>query len=332
VLTEPRDLERPRLKALLERHWGLRDPQLEYLPVGFGSHHWKAVDSRGEPRFVTVDDLRAGFQAGPDTDATFTALDRAYRTAAWLRGELGLEFVVAPFHDAEGAVIRRIDERYAVTVLPLIAGESGACGRYESADERRRMGTILGRLHAASERVPAGLPRREDFALPSRAALDEALRDLDRSWTSGPFAEPTRRLLQANARDLERRVREYDRLAADVHASSAAWVVTHGEPHRSNVIRAAKGALYLVDWDTTLIAPRERDLRMLFDGDLIGWDEYVAVVGDATLNPQAIELYGRWWDLAETGIFVDLFRRQHERTEQTIASWETLTNILSGAA
>ena len=329
MLTEPEDFDRAELEAVLERHWWLREPQLEYLPVGFGSHHWRAVDSRGAQRFVTVDDLQAGFQAGPDSDAAFAALDRAFRTAAWLRDEAKLDFVVAPLHDHDGVIIRRLDDRYAVTLLPLIVGESNTWGPYESADDRRRMGGVLGRLHAVTEDVPAGLPRRDDFAVPSRAALAEALDDLDRRWASGPFAEPARQLLQANADEIERRLEEYDELAAEVRESSDRWVITHGEPHRANIIRDPRGGVHLVDWDTTLIAPRERDLRMVLDEDLTGWDEYLAAAGHATLNPQAMELYRRWWDLADIALFVDVLRREHDRTEDTAASWENLTKILA---
>jgi spectinomycin phosphotransferase len=328
VLTEPGNLDGAQLKALLERHWRLREPRLEYLPVGFGSHHWSAVDSSGTRRFVTVDDLEAGHQIGPDADAAFAALDRAFRTAALLRDEAGLEFVVAPLPDEEGVVVRRLDDRYAVTVLPLIVGDTSTWGPYESAEDRRRMGRVLGRLHAASELVPADLPRREDFAIPSRPALVDALHELDRPWTSGLFAEPTRRLLESAAPGLERRLREYDDLAAGVRSSPEAWVITHGEPHRANVIRDSRGGVRLVDWDTTLVAPRERDLRMVLDEHLTGWDEYLAAGSGAGLSRQALELYGRWWELADICVFVDLFRRRHERTEQTIASWESLAKAM----
>jgi spectinomycin phosphotransferase len=330
VLTEPDDLDRSELRALLERHWGLGGAQLEYMPVGFGSHHWRAVDSDGVWWFVTADDLRAGFQAGQDTDAAFAALDRAYRTASWLHDEAELEFVVAPLRDAEGIVVRRLSDRYAVTVSPFVVGESSAWGPYESADDRRDMGAILGRLHAATEHVPADLPRRDDLRVPARAAFVEALEDLDRRWASGPYAEPVRRLLQANAADLERRLQEYDDLAVQVRESSEKWVVTHGEPHRANVIRDLQGGVRLVDWDTTLIAPRERDLRMVLDDDLTGWDDYVAAAGQATLNLQAIELYRRWWELADVTTFVDVFRREHARTEDAAKSWKVLSENLSG--
>ena len=158
----------------------------------------------------------------------------------------------------------------------------------------------------------------------------EALEDLDRPWASGPYAEPVRRLLQANAGDLERRLQDYDDLALQVRESSEPWVVTHGEPHRANVIRDPQGGVRLVDWDTTLIAPRERDLRVVLDDDLTGWDDYVAAAGPATLNRQAIELYRSWWELADVTTFVDVFRREHARTDGTAKSWKVLSENLSG--
>jgi spectinomycin phosphotransferase len=84
-----------------------------------------------------------------------------------------------------------------------------------------------------------------------------------------------------------------------------------------------------VDWDTTLIAPRERDLRMVLDRELTGWDEYVAVAGAVSLNQEAIQLYDRWWDLTDIAIFIALFRRPHTRTDDTIASWENLVACLT---
>jgi spectinomycin phosphotransferase len=327
VYTEPRDLARSELRAVLERNWGLQDVELEYLPVGFGSHHWLAVGPDGARRFVTADDLEAEFQPGPDADAAFAALERAFRTAAALRADARLDFVVAPLADGEGKVIRRLGARYTVTVSPFVEGESGAHGSYESLDEHRAMGRILGRLHAATARIPAGLPRTEDFELPSRAALQKALQELDRPWTSGPFGEPARRLLRGGVSEIERRLGEYDALTTEARATSASWVLTHGEPHSANVIRE-DGRLRLVDWDTTLIAPRERDLRMVLDDDGTGWDEYVGAFGSASLNERILRLYELWWVLAEICMYTRQFRRPHERTEDTLVAWNALQSYV----
>ena len=329
MLNPPTDLDLDALVRVLGQ-WGLSETRLEYLPVGFGSHHWSARSGGGQRFFVTVDDLEAPFQAGDNADAAFAALARAYRTAAALRDDAGLEFVLAPLWDGEGTIIQRLDERYAASVAPFVDGPSSTYGAYESNEERKQMGELLGRLHAASDGIPAGLPRRDDGSIPSRATLEQALATLEVPWNTGPLAEPARALLAERAEELDLGLRDYDALAARVRERSDSWVVTHGEPHRGNVMVDTLGGLRLVDWDTTLVAPRERDLLMVLDDRLTGWDEYIAVVGDVPLDREALELYRRWWRLADIAVFVALFRRPHEEDENTVASFEVLRRNLTG--
>jgi len=324
MLTEPSDLDRSDIRQGLERGFRIHDPELDHLPVGFGSHHWRAVDARGTRWFVTVDDLRAGFRTAADADTAFAGLGRAFSAAAALRDVAGLRFVAAPLIGRDGAVIRRLTERYAMTVSPFIDGASAPFAPYERPEERTIMGAMLGRLHAATPRIPGGLARREDFAVPARAELVDALHDLDRPWDGGPFAEPARELLRARADGLELRLREYDELAAAVRAHSGAWVITHGEPHRGNVVRDNEGGMHLVDWDTTLTAPRERDLHFVLDDDLTGLEAYRDAAGGDALDHDALRLYRSWWDLADIAVFVAEFRRPHRLTADTAKGWDVL--------
>ena len=320
MLTPPTDLDPTALDQAL-RHWGLRQPRLEYQPVGFGSHHWRAGNA-----FVTVDDLTAGFH-GDDVDSAFAALERAYRTAAALR-DGGLEFVLAPLDDDEGVQSRRIGERYTVSVAPFVDGTAGSFGPYETKEERRRLGELLGRLHDVGARVPAGLPRRDDLGIASRSALDEALADITQPWQTGPFAEPTRVLLAARADELRESLETYDALAARLRQRAGSWVVTHGEPHRGNVLIDRRGARHLIDWDTTLVAPRERDLWHVLDEELTGWEEYCAIAGDVPVDADALDLYRQRWELTDIAAFVAEFRRPHEEDENTVASFGHLRSYL----
>jgi len=328
VYSEPRDLDRAALADALERHWSIAGARLDYLPVGFGSHHWEVAGAGGTRWFVSADDLRAARHGGRDPDDVYDALDRAYRTAAALRDEAGLEFVVAPVASEGGAVLRRLDGRYAIRVEPFVDGSATEDGEFERPEDRRRMGTLLGRLHAASERVPAGLPGREDFALAGRAALEAALAKLETPWESGPFAEPARKLLRANPDQLRERLYAHDRLVERMLDEPGAWVVTHGEPHSANVMREPGGGLRLVDWDTALTAPRERDLWMTLDADMAGWEEYREVMGAVSLDERALHLYRERWALAEICAYVAEFRQPHEETEDTRASWRELGEYL----
>ena len=323
MLTPPSDLDEAAIAHALV-HWGLRAPGLEYLPVGFGSHHWRTGDT-----FVTVDDLAAGFQAGEEEDEAFAALERAYGTASALP-DVGLEFVLAPVADDEGRSIRRLTERYAVSVTPYVDGTSTSWGAYESKDERRRVAELVGRLHVAGEDVRS-LPQRDELTIPSRSVLLEALATLDAPWKSGPYADPARAALAAAADDLHRRLEAYDQDAARVLERTDSWVVTHGEPHRANLIATSEG-LRLVDWDTTRLAPRERDLWLVLDDELTGWDEYAAVVGDVSLDRETLALYRRWWGLADIAVFTADLRRPHVESEQSEANFRSLRDTLAAPA
>lgn len=324
VYSEPGDLDRSALADALRTHWGVEAVRLDHMPVGFGSHHWKAVEGGSSEWFVSCDDLdaRNGEQAA---DHVCADLDRAFRTAVALREEAGLEFVLAPVRSATGDVLHRLDRRYTIRVEPFVDGWAGTDGEFDRPEERRSAATLVGRLHGATATVPAGLPGREDFALPGRAALERALGRLDAPWEEGPFAEAARALLRDHERSVRERLGAYDRLAGRLGQEPGAWVVTHGEPHSANLIREPDGGLRLVDWDTVVVAPRERDLWMVLDRDLTGWDEYRAVAGGRVeLDHAALRLYRERWALGEICEYVARFGRPHEETEDTRAAWGEL--------
>jgi len=314
--TEPPDLDRAALARLVEREWSFRAASLEYLPVGFGSHHWKASDPVGARRFVTADRL-TNSRAGTEPAAAFAGFERAFRTAAVLRDSAGLEFVVGPLADRTGGFTHRLGD-HAVTLFPFLSAESSD-GDPSAGDQTRILG-LLGRLHAATETLPPDLAPLEDFDIPHRQTLAEALGDLDRPWTAGPLGEPARAQLRCSAETVARRLDAYDELASLVRRTSESWVVTHGEPHSGNVLRDDGGGLSLVDWDTVKVGPRERDLWIVLDPDASGWSDYLSTAGPCALDDRALHLYRSRWNLADIAEFVNVFRHAHEETADTVAA------------
>lgn len=67
------------------------------------------------------------------------------------------------------------------------------------------------------------------------------------------------------------------------------------------------GALVLVDWDTTLAAPPERDLWDLTGSDASLLNYYTAATG-TEIDHQALSLYRLWYDLAEVGGYLGWFQ------------------------
>jgi spectinomycin phosphotransferase len=286
------------LVAALAGGWGIDVASVTYLPVGAGSYHWAAVGRDGRRRFVTVDRLGDA--------AAFATLTAAFDTALALHRNAGLGFVVAPVPAAGGATVVRLADGYGLSVYPWVDGVAGDFGPHPPED-RAEVLRLLGDLHGVNP-VVAPAAARLDLVLPGRDGLDAAIRDTDRPWSGGPYAEPARHLLAANAGRIGQWLDEFDELADRVPKTG--WVVTHGEPHPGNLIREP-GGLRLVDWDTVRIAPPERDLWMLDGGG-----------GD----PLGLALFRQWWTLADVACYVDDLRRPHRDTADAVASWTCLNS------
>jgi spectinomycin phosphotransferase len=310
----PEDLDEERLRRALDE-WGIVATSLAYAPVGFGDHHWIAADDTGRKWFVTVADLN--LKGAPDPQTALRELRRAMDTAAALREDEHLDFVVAPLRSAGRETVLRLGPRYALSVFPFVDGETGDFDRPQTPHERRAVVDLLAELH--HQVAPASAPVL-DLRLPMRDLLDEAL-DGAVSWATGPFAEPARTLLFAHTTAVRRRLKEFDRLVHDLRTSGGAPVLTHGEPHPGNLIQR-DGRYLLVDWDTVGLAPPERDLWSVVESpqDL---ERYVEA-GGRTPDASALTLYRLRWDLEELSGYVDWFRAPHERSADTEEAWHEL--------
>ena len=93
----------------------------------------------------------------------------------------------------------------------------------------------------------------------------------------------------------------------------SAWlphVLCHADLHTWNVLLDRDQQLWLVDWDETVLAPRERDLMFVVEGigrDLVSSHEtacFLQGYGSAAINPLALAYYRYAWavqDMIEYG-------------------------------
>ena len=87
--------------------------------------------------------------------------------------------------------------------------------------------------------------------------------------------------------------------------------------------------LVLVDWDTLLLAPPERDLWRLAHEDGSVPRAYADATG-TTPNQWLLDLYGIRWDLGEIASFAVELRKPHEDNEDTRRALEILRSVIGG--
>jgi spectinomycin phosphotransferase len=328
VFTRPADLAEDALTEVLTDRWQFAPASLEYQPVGFGSHHWLATSADGARLFATVDDLAAKLRTADDTkDAAFVRLRSAFATALSLRTEAGLDFVVAPAIASDGQVLVRLADRYSLVVHPYIVGtQAGPDGEFINGSDRIAVLNMLIQLH----RVHVAKPRTDDLIVPHMDALRSMMSEPCHTWLGGPYAERAHELLRAHAVDLDLLLTAYDDLAGRVASREDRLVITHGEAHASNVIRTPDRGLVLVDWEAVLLAAPERDLWDMADHDESILDSYTSATG-VDIDREALTLYRLWYDLAEIGGYLSLFRGPHGQTADTNESWRNLQHFLRPA-
>ena len=311
------------LEGAIEQAWGVAIASLEYRPVGFGSHHWVAVDELGVRHFVTVDQLGPESRTGDEVSVLGLHLRRALVAATDLRS-FGCPFVVAPIPTTAESPLAQFDN-HAVTLYPLIEGEEFSFDESFDESQRDQLLELLAALHTVpltAIRAPAA----DEFVVPWLNQLDPAPQHSDANGSIGPHAASVSRLLVDNEVGIRRLVVQYEALVARHRTNPGPVVVTHGEIHPGNVMLTSKGWV-IVDWDTVLVAPPERDLWRLAHGGTSVLRAYAKATA-TTPNEDLIELYAIRWDLAEISSFAEEFRKPHEDTEDTRTSLETLQTVL----
>lgn len=321
MFAEPAGFDRDELVWALRDGWGVRVSDLRYEPVGFGTHHYRGTDRDGAGWFVNVDELAAKRWLGNDDSQVISNLEKALGTAAALR-EAGLEFVHAPLRLNQGGFVATAVDGYAVSLFNVIEGTSHPFGEFPTDAERREVLSALGRMHATTDGLPAGLPARDSLEVPQRQELFEALQN---KWETGPYAERAKLLLEGGVDVVNDLFARYDALVSTVLSTSDVWVVTHGEPHAGNVMRPKDGGIKLIDWDTVALAPRERDLWMIEPRDDQDWAAYQQT---SEADPAAIELYQLWWKLSEICGYVATFQAAHVDDANTRIAWRELQTYL----
>src|SRR5215831_16009699 len=324
MLTRPADLPEALLSDALSDGWGFQPASLSYQAVGFGSHHWLAAGPGGLKLFATVDDLSEKLRDDADTTgAVFGRLERAFESALSLRRDAGLDFVVAPLPATGGRVLRRLTDRYSLVVHPYLADcQSTQDGEFESSADRHAVLALLVWLH----RAKAARPPTDDFEIPGRAALLAAMQSTGEPWQAGPYGARSRDLLARHAADLRALLAAFDELAGRVRTRGDRMVITHGEPNAANVLKTPAG-LVLVDWESALLAPPERDLWALAESEPGLLDAYTAATG-AAIDTDALAVHRMWYDLAEISLYIRWFRSSHDDTADAAEGWQNLQYFL----
>lgn len=270
--------------ACVQAEYGLRAAQVVFLPWG--------ADARTAVYRITT----------PDETDYFLKLrkGRWEETAVTLPQFLhdhGVTQIIPPLPTQSGQLWGVLDE-YKTILYPFVPGHDA----YQvNLEERhwRELGLALKQIHTAN--VPSLIRnhlRQETYAAEGREAVKMFLTRLETEVYTDPVALELAAFLQEKRAEILDLVVRADQLAQRLQSQPQNWVVCHSDLHAGNLHIGVDGALYLVDWDEPILAPKERDLMYIGGGLLASGltpqeeeRRFYPAYGSTQLNEAALTYY-----------------------------------------
>ena len=283
-MLESPSLSEDTIAACVQDAFGLRVAQIAFLPLGadMNTAVYRALAEDGTPYFVKL--RRADF------DEVAVSLPKFLSVR-------GIEQIIPPLATRAGRLWADLDS-YKVILYPFIEGHNG----YEAALADQQwvdLGAALRRIHAAE--LPAALANlipQETYSSRWRESASASLARVEKDTWSDPVAGRLAEFLKARRAEVLDLVGRAGRLAQVLQARSPELAVCHSDIHAGNVLTVRGGALYIVDWDNPILAPKERDLMVAGGGqfgsrrapqeeELLFYRGY----GPTTVDPYALAYY-----------------------------------------
>lgn len=258
-------LEKPALPdseiiAALRADYGLNVTHLAFLPLGADSNTavYRAATSDGADYFVK---LRSG-----DFNVMTVVIPK-------LLHDQGCRQLIPPLLTRSQQLWTTL-HHYTLALFPFIAGEDGYSLPL-SAEQWRELGRVLKQLHSTAMPVEwePSIPR-ESYSAQWREAVIRFQALAERAPFADPVAAQLAALLRRQRAVIDQLISGAARYATLLHSqaesSSQQQVLCHGDIHAGNVLIGADSRLYVVDWDTLILAPKERDLMFVGGGLFAG--------------------------------------------------------------
>jgi spectinomycin phosphotransferase len=294
-MREKPDLADDVLSGWLQTSYGLRAAEIGFLPLGadWNTAVYRVVTDNGSVYFLK---LRGG------------VFDEASVAVPQLLHEQRLAPVIPPLPVRDGRLWTRM-EPFAVVLYPFVEGRDGYQVALSDVQWMELGAAVRGIQAARLPEALAGCVSRERFTPQWGEILGSFQARAERERFDEPVAAEMAALLRAESGRIGKVVARAEQLATRLRDRAPAQVLCHGDMHAGNVLVSADGALRVVDWDTLVFAPPERDLEQ---------------VGGGWGGTREAELFYRGFGAAEIDQEALAYYRYHRVLEDLMVACEQL--------
>lgn len=149
--------------------------------------------------------------------------------------------------------------------------------------------------------------RRESYSPQWREAVRSLYAHIDSEPKGDEVAVKLMAFMNQHAASIHRLVGRAEQLAQKIKEQSPEFVLCHSDIHGGNLLMEVNDAIYIVDWDGPIMAPKERDLMFIGGGVANVWNQ-----------PHEEDLFYKGYGKTEVNMEILAYYR-HERIVEDIA-------------
>jgi spectinomycin phosphotransferase len=251
MLIKP-DLKDEKIIACLRDAYGLTVEKIAFLPLGadFNTAVYRVTTSNQMDYFLK---LRSG-----------KFLEASVSVPKHL-ADIGIKQVIPPILTKLGRLYSGLGSFKAI-LYPYVEGRNGVEAKL-SEDQWVQFGAAIKRLHSTDipSSITNGVPR-ETFSSKWRETVKSFLGRIENEVFEEPVAVKMAEFLKSKSSEILKLVERAEELAITIQKQPLTYVLCHADMHGWNLIVDKENALYIVDWDTLIFAPKERDLMFIGAG------------------------------------------------------------------
>ena len=294
-MIEKQSLSDQRIIDCLNNDYGIEIATLTFLSLGADMHAsvYKAQTHDHSSYFVKL-------KRGHHHDISITI--------QVLLHDAGIQEIISPLKTKYGQPIQHVDD-FTLIVYPFIEGQDGF-SRDLTNNQWITLGKVLRQVHELAVPLPIkDQIKRESYSPKWREAVRTIYAHIDEQSVTEAIALKLLIFMKEHRLVIQHLIDRADQLCQKIQGQSPEFVLCHSDIHAGNVLIQEDGAIYIVDWDSPIMAPKERDLMFIGGG-----------VGNAWNNPREEELFYKGYGKTEINMAILAYYR-HERIVEDIADY-----------
>jgi spectinomycin phosphotransferase len=246
MMIEKPDLDEEKIISSLQKEYGLQMAQITFLPLGadLNTAVYRGTTDQDVDFFIKL-------RKGP--------FDETSVTLPKYLNDQGIPQIAAPLPSKTGQLWANTDP-FKIILYPYLNSRNAY--EVDLTDHHWiEFGDTLRRIHSIA--LPASIAhliRRETYSPRWRSTLQNLLAKFDHTLYQDAVAQELAAYLRERQYGILELVQRSDQLAQLLQFQTTELTLCHSDLHAGNILIDDAGALYIIDWDAPIMAPKERDL------------------------------------------------------------------------